>query len=215
MPTIRGRPAASMIKKSLFEPNKPHPVSKITRPRALKEEKTLMFPKSPAFSVGGDGMTAIKDNYQLKTAVDFCQQKNIPFKKEEATYYKINQAKQMHKNFTKTMNQFFETNRPAEITTGFEMLKAKKTMSREETGYVNEFYSDTRPIYLPQAAKEIMIKIQDDREDERQKIIKQQKKIARLQKIEGFDSSTIKESNAFDCNDLSSIFKKKSPKMHH
>lgn len=51
IPTIRGRPAASMIKKSLFEPNKPHPVSKIMRPKALKEERVLTFPKSPAFSV--------------------------------------------------------------------------------------------------------------------------------------------------------------------
>ena len=39
------------------------------------------------------------------------------------------------------------------------MLNADKTISRQETGYINSIYSDTRPIYLPPAAKEIMIKI--------------------------------------------------------
>ena len=37
----------------------------------------------------------------------------------------------MHKEFTKTMNQYFETNRPTELTTGLDMLKAKSTKSRE------------------------------------------------------------------------------------
>ena len=148
-----------MTKKSLFEPNKPHPVSKIVRPKFISEEKVLTFPASPAFTVGQQNITKAKKIAQLKTAVEFCQQKNIPFKKEESTYYKINQAKQMHINFTTTTDQYFETNRPNEHTTGIGMLNDKNSRPREETGFVNEFYSDTRPIYFPPAAKEIMIHI--------------------------------------------------------
>lgn len=65
----------------------------------------------------------------------------------------------MHKEFTKTLNQFFETNRPNETKIGIDMLTAEKTISREETGYINSLYSDIRPIYMPPAAQEIMSKI--------------------------------------------------------
>lgn len=76
-------------KNSLFHTAVPHPVSKIERTKAPAPETALRFPISPAFV----------NNYSLakpptlKPIVDFCQQKNIPFKVEESRFYKINQAK--------------------------------------------------------------------------------------------------------------------------
>ena len=58
----------------------------------------------------------------------------------------------MHKDFTKTMNQFFETNRPSQIETGLNLLTNEKTYHPDQTGYVNEEYADTRFIYMPPVA---------------------------------------------------------------
>jgi len=65
----------------------------------------------------------------------------------------------MHRQFTKTMNQFFETNRPSEYETAINLLTSEESVPREETGYVNELYSDTRPIYMPPVGAEIMNRI--------------------------------------------------------
>lgn len=54
------------------------------------------------------------------------------------------------------MSQCFENNRPEEIVTGVEMLAADKPVMREETGYVNETYTDTRPIYMPPIAADLL-----------------------------------------------------------
>ena len=120
--------------------------------KAPGAEKFLSLPISPAF-VNNYSMTKPS---KLKPIIDFCSQKNIPFIEEEVRYYKINQAKQMHKDFTKTMNQFFETNRPTQIETGLSLLNNQHIFHRDETGYVNAEYSDTRPIYMPPVAKEML-----------------------------------------------------------
>ena len=73
----------------LFQSTFPHPISKIDRTKACEPEKTLRFPISPAFV----NNYSLAKQPKLKPLVDFCQQKNIPFKIEESRFYKINQAK--------------------------------------------------------------------------------------------------------------------------
>jgi hypothetical protein len=134
----------------------------VQRFKAPAAEKFLALPISPAFV----NNYSVAKQPKLKPIVEFCSQKNIPFIEEEVRFYKINQAKQMHKDFTKTVNQFFETNRPSQFETGLSLLSNEKTQKREETGYVNEEYADTRPIYMPAVAHEIMnsIKLEKERQ---------------------------------------------------
>jgi hypothetical protein len=89
LPSFRGRPAARNTKKSLFQPTVPHPISKVERPKVHNEEKNLQLPISPAFV----NNYSLAKTPKLKPIVEFCQQKNIPFKIEETRFYKINQAK--------------------------------------------------------------------------------------------------------------------------
>ena len=76
-------------KNSLFSTTFPHPVSKIDRTKAPEPEESLRFPISPAFV----NNYSLAKQPKLKPIVDFCQQKNIPFKIEESRFYKINQAR--------------------------------------------------------------------------------------------------------------------------
>ena len=50
---------------------------------------------------------------------------------------------------------------------------------REDTGYVNEHYTDTRPIYMPPVANDIMQKIQSDLKSK----LKHQEKALRRQQL--------------------------------
>jgi hypothetical protein len=59
----------------------------------------------------------------VKPVLDYCTQKNIPFKLEEDLYYKINKLNQMHNKFEININKCFETQRPSENDQGIELLK--------------------------------------------------------------------------------------------
>ena len=62
------------------------------------------------------------------------------------------------------MNQCFETNRPTELETGLKMFNQKipekdsdaPFLSREDTGFVGKNYCDTRPIYMPPVAIDVI-----------------------------------------------------------
>lgn len=64
-----------------------HPYSKIDRTKAPKAEQKLKYPKSPAFTAP---IAKKKKDKDVKPVLDYCTQKNIPFKIEEDLYYKIN-----------------------------------------------------------------------------------------------------------------------------
>lgn len=99
----------------------------------------------------------------------------------------------MHKQFRNTVDQCFETNRPTELETGLKMLGQPvpevegdpEPVPREATGYVSELYSDTRPIYMPPAAAEIIRKLQSKKQEEQLQHQKLLKKTKDLQKIMG------------------------------
>ena len=44
------------------------------------------------------------------------------------------------------------------------MLNNQNIFHRDETGYVNAEYSDTRPIYMPPVAKEMLKSIKSEKE---------------------------------------------------
>lgn len=83
----------------------------------------------------------------------------------------------MHSQFKKTMSQFYETGRPSEQQTFLGLWD--KAQLREDTGYVNEHYTDTRPIYMPPVANNIMHKIQSDLKLK----LKQQEKALKRQQL--------------------------------
>ena len=58
------------------------------------------------------------------------------------------------------MSQYYENGRPTEQQTFLGLWD--RAQLREDTGYVNELYTDTRPIYMPPVANNIMQKIQED-----------------------------------------------------
>jgi hypothetical protein len=74
---------------SIFHSSFPHPISTIERKPAPESERKLRFPISPAF-VNNYSLAKMP---KLKPIVEFCTQKNIPFKVEESRFYKIHQAK--------------------------------------------------------------------------------------------------------------------------
>lgn len=140
---------------SIFDEIRPDPISILKRTKAPEAEKSLNLPISPAFV----NNFRIAKKPEVKPVLDFCKEKNIPFKSEESRFYKINRAKQQHRQFNKTIAYCFENYRPSEYETGYKMMTSDNPVAREDTGFVNETYCDTRPIYMPPLAQTIMNKI--------------------------------------------------------
>lgn len=74
---------------SIFDEIRPDPVSILKRTKAPQAEKNLNFPISPAFV----NNFKIAKKPDVKPVLEFCKEKNIPFKSEESRFYKINRAK--------------------------------------------------------------------------------------------------------------------------
>jgi hypothetical protein len=89
------------------------------RTKAHAAEQKLKYPKSPAFTAP---KAKHKKDLKVKPVLDYCTQKNIPFKLEEDLYYKINKLAQMHNKFEINVNKCFETQRPSENERGIELL---------------------------------------------------------------------------------------------
>lgn len=68
------------------------------------------------------------------------------------------------------MSQIYENNRPDEYTTGWKMLNDENSQPREKSGYINEQYTDIRPIYMPPVAIEIMEELKQKDEYERKMV---------------------------------------------
>ena len=141
---------------NIFDVSRPEPVSIVNRKRAPTQEHDLKLPISPAFV--NNFRTAKQPD--IKPVVQYCTQQNIPFKKEEGRFYKIYHAKQQHAQFNKTISQCFETMRPSEYQTGVKMMTSENPISRQDLGYINSNYCDTRPIYMPSLARDVYNKIQ-------------------------------------------------------
>ena len=66
----------------------------------------------------------------------------------------------MHVRFEKNLNHIYENNRPSECETYRELYNNSKT--REEVGYVNEHYVDTRRKYMSPLVKQVMKKVKKE-----------------------------------------------------
>ena len=64
----------------------------------------------------------------------------------------------MHARFKNNLNHMYENNRPSECDTYRDLVENNKT--REEVGYVNEYYVDTRRKYVSPLVKQVMKKVQ-------------------------------------------------------
>jgi len=65
----------------------------VKREKATDIKKKLVFPLSPAFVYAKNSNTHANSPQRLENLVDFCHQKNIPFKDEEERFYKVNAIK--------------------------------------------------------------------------------------------------------------------------
>ena len=65
------------------------------------------------------------------------------------------------------VNKCFENNRPTEIETGVKLLDPNKPVyDRKELNYISDNYTDTRPIYFPPIAKEIISDVKREYKEE-------------------------------------------------
>lgn len=126
---MRGRPESTSFETSQFvlsqklDPKTLLPPQSLSvRDKASKLSKDLKYPCSPAFV----SIYKMSRDTVLPQATDYAQKQNIPFNSEEHNYYRSRQNKSRFRQYTHTMNQCFETSRPDDFTTGYNLLSDKE-----------------------------------------------------------------------------------------
>lgn len=118
------------------------PSSLLGREKVDKIKDSVMFPNSPAFV----NIYKLNKEKSLVQAADYCQKKNIPFSSEENNFYRLKQVRQRFKTYSNSINHCFETSRPDEATTGYNLLAEKNPRPPPEKVTLN--YTDGQ-LYVP------------------------------------------------------------------